>query len=48
MVSTVAFGVGAAGIGLGIYGLLTASPNESEPAVDVAVYPGGFESRGSF
>jgi hypothetical protein len=49
VLSTVAFGVGVAGVGLGSYGLLTAKPGRKEArAVDVAVYPGGVGLRGSF
>jgi len=47
--STVAFGVGVAGIALGSYGLVTAKPGRKEgTAVDVAVYPGGVGMSGSF
>ena len=46
--STVAFGVGVAGIGIGAYGLLTAKPGGQRRKVDVAVYPGGVGLLGTF
>ena len=49
LMSNVAFGVGAVGIGLGTYGLLTAKPDEPKGRdVDVAMAPGGIQLRGRF
>lgn len=48
MLSTVGFGVGAAGIALGGYGLMTAKPGAREAAVGVVVSPTGAELRGRF
>ncbi len=48
-VSTVAFGVGAAGLGLGVYGLLTTAPRRGlPPRVEVVMIPGGAGVRGGF
>lgn len=48
VLSTVGFSVGAAGIALGSYGLLTANPSRREAPVDVALHPSGVELRGRF
>jgi hypothetical protein len=50
LVSSIAFGVGAAGVGLGIYGWLTARHDRAQPGTPVAVVmgPGKIELRGSF
>lgn len=48
LLSTVGFGVGAAGAALGGYGLMTAKPSGREAPVGVAVGPGQLSFRGSF
>jgi hypothetical protein len=48
-VSTIAFGVGAAGVGLGIYGWLRARPGAAlRKSVEMSLLPAGFLVRGSF
>ena len=48
VLSTVGFSVGAAGIALGSYGLMTAKPSGREAPVDVALHPRGVALRGTF
>lgn len=49
VLSTAAFSVGALGIGLGTYGLLTSKPRRSAaPSLDVALSPAGVGVLGSF
>ena len=49
VLSTVAFGVAAAGVGVGVYGLLIARPRHASPKpVDVVLRPRGLELQGTF